>query len=137
MYSTIKSNTNKFDMIGMVMNTNEIQCACDITHPEAIKHVQEKMLDDKTIDKLSAVFQMFAHKTRAKILISLSTEELCVCDIAAVMNMSKSAVSHQLALLKKSNLVKNRRDGKNVYYSLDDEHVQKIIEMGLDHILER
>lgn len=124
-------------MIRIVMKTNEIQCTCDITHPEAIEQVNQKMLDDKTIDKLSSVFQMFAHKTRAKILLALSTEELCVCDIAVVMNMTKSAVSHQLALLKKSKLIKNRREGKNVYYSLDDEHVQMIIEMGLDHILER
>ncbi len=119
------------------MKNSEILCECDITHPESIKHVQEEMLEEKTIDTLASVFQMFAHKTRAKILLSLATEELCVCDIAAVMNMTKSAISHQLALLKKSKLVKSRREGKNVYYSLDDEHVQKIIEMGLDHILER
>ena len=119
------------------MRNKAILCECDIIHPESIKHVNERMLDEKTIDTLAALFQMFAHKTRAKILLSLSVEELCVCDIAAVMDMTKSAVSHQLALLKKAKLIKNRREGKNVYYSLDDEHVQKMIKMGLEHILER
>lgn len=118
------------------MIKHEIACECDITHPESIEKVQKQMLSQSTLDSMTQLFSVFSHSTRTKILVALSIEELCVCDVSALMNMSKSAVSHQLAVLKKSKLVKNRRDGKNIYYSLDDDHVFKIIQLGLDHIKE-
>jgi len=79
---------------------------------------------------------MFADSTRIKIITALLNAELCVCDIAALLGMTKSAISHQLRLLRQTKLVKNRREGKIVYYSLDDEHVQNIISQGLLHIKE-
>lgn len=116
------------------MKNASIVCECDITHPESIELVNKHLVNDTEIELLANLFQMFSHPTRAKILLSLRLSELCVCDIAAIMNMTKSAVSHQLALLKKNKLVKSRRDGKNVYYSLDDEHVSTILDLGLEHV---
>ncbi len=91
--------------------------------------------DDEIID-LSELFKVFGDFTRAKILCCLSQKELCVLDISSLINMSKSAVSHQLRILRQAHLVKTRRQGKEIYYSLDDDHVEKIISIGLDHINE-
>lgn len=92
--------------------------------------------DDKTAERLSEVFKIFGDKTRIRILWALFEEELCVYDICARISMSQSAVSHQLRILKQARLVKNRRDGKQTFYSLDDEHVKTIIEQVLIHIEE-
>lgn len=119
------------------MKKDNISCDCDIVHPQAIELVESNMLKDKTLTELSHLFHMFSSPTRTKICVALASAELCVCDIASIMKMSKSAVSHQLAILKDAKLVKNRREGKNIYYSLDDNHVYKIIELGLEHIQEK
>ena len=79
---------------------------------------------------------MLGDSTRAKIMWALDEHELCVCDLAALLNMTKSAISHQLRALRDANLVINRRDGKNIYYALADDHVRQIFEMGLEHIRE-
>jgi len=86
---------------------------------------------------LGNLFKALSDETRAKILFCLSREELCVCDVANIMEMSVQAVSHHLRLLRAMNLVKNRKDGKLVYYSLDDEHVEHLISEGLAHVQER
>ena len=85
---------------------------------------------------LAELFKMFADSTRVKILYALFESELCVCDIAKVLGLTQSAVSHQLRILKGGKLVKYRREGKIVFYSLADDHVRSIIEMGMDHISE-
>ncbi len=89
------------------------------------------------IEKMAAFYKIFGDPTRVRILCALDKSELCVCDLSALLEMNVSAVSHQLKLLRESDLVKTRRDGKEVYYSLSDEHVQKIIECGMEHILEK
>ena len=94
------------------------------------------MPNDVLIKALADFFKMFADPTRGKILWALDQSELCVCDLGEVLGMSKSAVSHQLGTLRKAHLVKFRREGKNVFYSLKDEHVKSILEVGMEHIQE-
>lgn len=111
-------------------------CDCTILHEDSVKYVKDNFLDETAFDQLSLFFKVFADPTRLKIIYALDQKELCVCDIAAVLGMTKSAVSHQLALLKQSDLVKYRREGKTVFYSLEDDHICKIFESGLEHINE-
>jgi ArsR family transcriptional regulator len=94
------------------------------------------MIEESDVTLLAYFFKVFGDSTRIKILQALSAGELCVCDIAVVLDMTKSAVSHQLRFLKEANLVKARRDGKNVFYSLADSHVLTILLQGLEHITE-
>lgn len=111
---------------------------CDETfvHEDLMTIIEEKMpCEDKLID-LAELFRLFGDSTRIKILFALSTQEVCVCDLAAALGMSSSAISHQLRLLKAGKLVKSRRDGKSVFYSLADEHVKTIVSQGMDHIEE-
>ena len=103
---------------------------------DAVKEVQNKLYDDNTIYDLAELYKVFGDSTRTKILISLEISPLCVDDIALCLNMTKSAVSHQLRIRRQTKLVKPDKRGKEVYYSLDDEHVSSIIECGLDHIKE-
>ena len=95
------------------------------------------MLDDDHLFDLAELFKIFGDSTRINILNALTISEMCVCDIAAALNMTQSAISHQLRVLKQSKLVKYRKDGKVVYYSLDDQHVSDILEQGLIHLDER
>ena len=101
-----------------------------------VDKVKSKMPDEETIYDLAELFKVFGDSTRTKILSCLEISELCVDDIAACLDMSKSSVSHQLRILRQAKLVKARKSGKEVYYSLDDDHVTKIFECGLDHINE-
>jgi ArsR family transcriptional regulator len=94
------------------------------------------MPQEETLYDLAELFKVFGDSTRIKILWALDEAEMCVCDIAFLLNMTQSAISHQLRVLKQTNLVKNRREGKVVYYSLDDDHVRKIFDQGLIHINE-
>ncbi|MFI3208532.1 MAG: metalloregulator ArsR/SmtB family transcription factor [Eubacteriales bacterium] len=109
-------------------------CTCDTIHPDALSSVSEAMLSLETISEISILFKILGDPTRVKIVWALEQEELCVCDIAASLNMTKSAISHQLALLRKHHIVKPRRSGKQVFYSLDDEHITLIIEMAKTHV---
>lgn len=118
------------------MKVNDITCDCNIIHSETVKKVSDFILDDATCDQLAMFFKIFGDPTRIKILSALDVSEMCVCDIAAALDMTKSAISHQLSLLKRDSLVKYRRDGKEVFYSLSDEHIRQILEMGLEHIFE-
>lgn len=108
-------------------------CSCTIIHQEVVEQAVANMLDHKTSLKLSELFKMFADPTRIKLLNALYISEMCVCDIAACLNMTHSAISHQLRLLKMYNLVKSRKEGKVVYYSLADSHVTDILSIGLEH----
>jgi ArsR family transcriptional regulator len=95
------------------------------------------MPDEENLLDLADLFKVFGDSTRVRILCALFQAELCVCDIAALLGMSTSAISHQLRILKQSKLIKNRRDGKVVYYSLDDDHVKNIFNQGLEHVSEK
>ncbi len=105
-------------------------------HPEVLAHVRMDMPEEGALYDLAELFKVFGDSTRIRILYVLFESELCVCDIAALLNMSQSAISHQLRVLKQARLVRNRREGKTVYYFLADEHVRTIIGQGMDHINE-
>lgn len=111
---------------------------CDFTHvhEEALQKVMHDMPAEETLYDLAELYKTFGDTTRIKILYVLFEEELCVCDIAQLLGMSQSAISHQLRILKQSSLVKFRREGKTVFYSLADDHVKTIIGNGMDHICE-
>lgn len=105
-------------------------------HDEIVERVQEEMPGEDTLYDLTELFRIFGDSTRIRILYVLFEAEMCVCDIAALLGMTQSAISHQLKALKNARLVKSRRDGKTVFYSLADDHVKTIIDQGLEHILE-
>ena len=105
-------------------------------HPEILDKVKPEMPDEETLYDLAELFKLFADTTRIRILYVLFESEMCVCDIAALLNMTQSAISHQLRLLKQSKLVRSHREGKTVYYSLADDHVRTIIGQGMDHVNE-
>lgn len=109
------------------------RCDCEIIHEAVVSQVKMIMPQENILFDLAELFKVFGDSTRIRILWALDEAEMCVCDIACVLNMTQSAISHQLRILKQAKLVKNRRDGKIVYYSLDDEHVKQIIDQGLIH----
>lgn len=111
-----------------------ISCGCTVIHEEIVNKVKALMPVEENLYDLAELFKVFGDTTRIKILWALSKAEMCVCDLAFLLTMTQSAISHQLRLLKQSRLVKNRKAGKVVYYTLDDEHVQKIFEQGIIHI---
>ena len=119
----------------MALNDVEHCEACQI-HEDVVKTVTDHMPDEDQLYDLAEVFKVFGDSTRIKILYVLFEAELCVCDIAQLLNMTQSAISHQLRILKQNRLVKNRRDGKSVFYSLADGHVKTIISQGMEHIQE-
>lgn len=106
------------------------------THPSRIETVKKLLPADEVLYDLAELFKIFGDSTRVKILYALLESELCVCDIAKLMEVSQSAVSHQLRVLKNSKLVKFRREGKTVFYSLADDHVVRILSQGMEHLEE-
>ncbi|KAF2956249.1 metalloregulator ArsR/SmtB family transcription factor [Marinitoga sp. 38H-ov] len=112
-------------------------CQTIEVHEDIIRKVQENTPNEEILNNLSELFKIIGDKTRMKILYTLmQVDEICVCDISAVLNMSISAISHQLRILRQSNLVKFRKTGKVVYYSLNDNHVKELIEIGYIHVNE-
>lgn len=105
-------------------------------HEELLKIVNEKMPEEEELYDLAELFKVFGDSTRIRILFVLFEAEVCVCDLAEVLHMTQSAVSHQLKILKQNKLVKSRREGKSIFYSLADAHVRTIIDQGLEHIEE-
>lgn len=105
-------------------------------HEKEVTQLKCNMVKDETLYDVADLFKMFSDSTRVKILYVLFDREFCVCDIAALLEMSQSSISHQLRLLKQSRLVKSRREGKSSYYSLADDHVKMIINQGLEHVEE-
>ncbi|CAK7034887.1 transcriptional regulator [Tissierella sp. P1] len=122
----------------MTKNFNSVEkCDCNVIHEDVVNQVKDKMPEEENLYDLAELFKVFGDSTRIKILWALNEAEMCVCDIAALLNMTQSAISHQLRVLRQATLVKNRKEGKVVYYSLDDEHVKHIFDQGLIHINEK
>lgn len=117
------------------MSVSIDECCDQPEEGEHLVQIQAMLLDKVTADRLADIFKALADPTRVRIVSLLAQTELCVGDLAAVLGMSMSAVSHQLRLLRALRLVKSRRDGKHVYYELDDEHIHTIFLCGLDHVL--
>lgn len=111
-------------------------CDSEVIHAEAVDEVRKKMTGDGEYQSLAALYKMFGDPSRLRILHALSLRELCVCDLAALLGLSKSAVSHQLKALRLGKLVKFRREGQVVFYSLDDDHVKDILALGFEHLRE-
>lgn len=111
---------------------------CDYihVHEEIVETVRKNLPDEDTLYDLAELFRIFGDSTRIRILYVLFEAEMCVCDIANLLGMTQSAISHQLRALKSAHLVKGRREGKTVFYSLADDHVKTIIDQGLDHVAE-
>ena len=109
-------------------------CDCNIIHQSAVDMALKNKPEEVELENLSALFKILGDSTRTKILWILDHHEMCVCDIANVLNMTKSSISHQLAILREAGIVRFRRNGKEVYYTLDDEHISRLYEIGLEHI---
>jgi len=115
---------------------DELCCETEEVHEDLLKIVNETMPDETELYDLAELFKIFGDSTRIRILFVLFEAEVCVCDLASVLNMTQSAISHQLKILKQNKLVKSRREGKSVFYSLADDHVRAIIAQGQEHIEE-
>ncbi|MFL0246833.1 ArsR/SmtB family transcription factor [Candidatus Clostridium stratigraminis] len=111
-------------------------CSSIVIHEEVVNKVKENIPKEETLYDLADLFKVLGDSTRVKILCALFQAEMCVCDIAALLGMTQSAISHQLRVLKQGRIVKNRKDGKVVYYSLDDDHIKSIFDQGMAHIAE-
>lgn len=120
-----------------MLETHIDVCNCSVIHEDIVRKVKDNIPAEEILYSLSELFKVLGDSTRVKILYALLNAEMCVCDIAALFSMTQSAISHQLRILKQSRLVKYRKEGKIVYYSLDDEHVKQIFDQGLIHISEK
>ena len=120
------------------MNKEPLEvCEVSVLHDDVLARVREKMPPEEPIYEVSELFKVFGDSTRSRIICALNIEEMCVCDLAALLNMTHSAVSHQLRLLKVSRIVQSRKEGRVVYYSLDDTHIAEIFAMAFDHVMEK
>ena len=111
-------------------------CDCNTIHEDVVADVRGKMPDEELVYEVSELFKVFGDSTRARIICALNISEMCVCDLSVILSMTQSAISHQLRILKGARMVKNRRNGKIVYYSLNDEHIKEIFDIAFTHILE-
>lgn len=114
----------------------EYLCGEKCPHYQKIKEVKQVELQENQIGNLANMYKLFADHTRLRIICSILNTELCVCDLCELLQLNQSTVSHQLQLLRNAKLVKYRREGKQIFYSLQDEHIEKIIAMSLEHMLE-
>ncbi|MPM11719.1 Transcriptional repressor SmtB [bioreactor metagenome] len=112
-------------------------CSCTIIHEDILKSVRGQLTDDDHLVKIAELFKALSDPTRLKIVNALILSEMCVCDISALLNMNQPAISHHLKVLRQTQLIKYRRDGKIVYYSLDDEHIAPLFKQGHAHVLEK
>ena len=119
-----------------LFNVGDDTCDKTVLHEKPIRRAKEQLMSENTYMELSETFKIFGNPTRLKILSLLSVEDLCVCDICEILNMSQSAVSHQLRTLRSKNLVKYTKEGKQARYSLADKHVVQILKIGIEHVLE-
>jgi DNA-binding transcriptional ArsR family regulator len=123
--------------MNMIKDSVDIESLdCTVIHEDVVNQVRKNMPEEDVLLNLADLFKVFSDSTRVKIICALLNAEMCVCDIAVLLGMSKSAISHQLRTLRQTRLVKYRREGKVVYYSLEDEHVGTIFDQGLVHIKE-
>ena len=111
-----------------------IHCEITVIHQDQLREAQQNMIDGPTATSMAQIFQALADPTRVRLISALNQTELCVCDLAAVLGMTQSAVSHQLRTMRDLRLVKTRKEGRTVYYTLQDEHIRDLFERGLDHI---
>lgn len=111
-------------------------CDCEHVHSDVVEYVEKVLPDEDVLYEIAELFKVFGDSTRTRIISALFEKELCVCDIADLLHMTKSAVSHQLRTLRQTKIVKSRRSGKEIFYSLDDEHIKKIYQMALEHLKE-
>ena len=118
------------------MAKSPFSCDCSVIHHEVVDRVSSEMLEEEKFQRVSSYFKLLGDPTRIKIIWALYQHEMCVCDIAQLLGMTQSAISHQLRALKYARLVKARRDGKTVFYSLADDHVCRILSQGMEHICE-
>ena len=119
------------------MERADVECCAEFeTHPNVVEEVKSHLPDEEVLADVADLFKVFGDSTRIRILFVLFEKEACVCDIAATLNMTSSAISHQLRVLRDYHLIKNRKQGKQVLYSLADDHVKTIIGQGLEHVLE-
>lgn len=118
------------------MDKNELICSEKIVDKEKVEKARKNLFSDIATDRLAIFFKIFGDSTRLKILMALNVSELCVCDIMATLGMKQSTVSQQLKLLREVKVVKYRQEGKQVFYSLDDDHIHKILSVGIEHIKE-
>jgi len=116
---------------------SNMACSDTVQHEKNVAMAKEKMLSERDFLFLAELFKALGDYTRVRILYALSVGELCVCALAEVLDMSQSAISHQLRLLRAAKLVRYRKEGKNVFYSLDDDHVRNLVSQGLDHVREQ
>ena len=128
-------------MESWVQSTNQnmdagLACITKGIHAEVVNAVKGRLPNEAHLDELADIFKLFGDGTRLRILWALSESEMCVCDICALLQMKQPAVSHQLKNLKQARIVKSRRDGKVIYYSLDDDHIRKLLNLGMEHIQE-
>ena len=129
---------SEFERIPLMNDTNlnMEKCAEECVHGDIVRKASENLPDEEILYDLAELFKVFGDSTRVRIICALFENEMCVCDIAAVLNMTQSAISHQLRVLKQARLVKYRRDGKTVYYSLSDDHIKTIFDQAFEHITE-
>ena len=111
-------------------------CDCCEVHENLLQIVNETIPEENELYDLAELFKVFGDSTRIRILFVLFEAEVCVCDLAKALNMTQSAISHQLRILKQNKLVKSRRDGKSIFYSLADEHIQEMFKVAFDHVME-
>ena len=111
-------------------------CQINDAHCDVIDAVRSKLPEEDSLFELAELFKVFGDSTRVRILYALREAEVCVCDLAEILNISQSAISHQLSILKRSRLVKYRREGKSIFYSLADDHVHTVLSQGMEHINE-
>ena len=114
----------------------EICCSCEVIHHALVEDTRKKMKPEEDYLNLAVLYKMFGDGTRVKLLHALEQNELCVCDLAALLGVTKSAVSHQLKALRLAKLVRSRRDGQVIYYCLADDHVKQILDLGFAHLYE-
>ena len=115
---------------------NEDICNVRVIHADKIEQAHRKVIPDERLDRLSLIYRMLGDPTRLKILMALKEVEMCVCDLAAFLGISESAASHQLRRLRETAIVKNRREGQVLYYTLNDAHVATLLDVGIDHMHE-
>lgn len=120
----------------MPIENESMGCEYIHVHEDIVRSVADVMPNEDVLFDLSELFKLFGDSTRIRILYCLLASEMCVCDIATLLQMTQSAISHQLSALKKSKLIKSRRDGKTVFYSLADAHVRLILSQGVEHVTE-
>lgn len=111
-------------------------CLCSVIHEDVVQTVKRDLPPNESIFSVSGLFRVLGEETRLNIICALGISEMCVCDIAALLSMSSSAISHQLRILKESKIIKSRREGKVVYYSLADEHIEKLLKIAFEHVTE-